>query len=145
MTTQDKLAAALYNAEYFANILVQYAAGKAAHEIDGEKAVVVPVDAIYMLEAYLNDIRAALKAHEAEDSGWQDISTAPRGSQHGYILGINMNGKPPHSVYVMRDTFIPSEEFTHAAPGACWRGMYAEWPCYPTHWQPLPQPPKGKE
>lgn len=84
-------------------------------------------------------IRAAQSSKGVE---WQPIETAPRGSHHGYILGINMNGKPPHSVFVMRDTFIPSEEFTHAAPGACWQPLYGEWPCYPTHWMPLPAPPR---
>lgn len=72
---------------------------------------------------------------------WQTIDRCPRIDLTTTMLGVNMRGTPPYEVFTFKNTFIPDEQYTNANPEACWRQPYAEWPCYPTHWMPLPPPP----
>ena len=63
------------------------------------------------------------------DAGWQPIETAPK---HGkwvllwweYVTDVPFVGYCANSVW-------------HSAPGG------DAWPVAPTHWMPLPEPPKG--
>lgn len=71
------------------------------------------------------DAEAALSA--AKDGGWQDIGTAPEGTM---ILCANMNAREARDwcfVAWMADGKV------------CGHRMDK-----PTHWQPLPNPPKGE-
>ena len=70
---------------------------------------------------------------------WRPISEAQR--DKGYLIGINMRGCAPHPIFIMKSTFEPSDEFKTCSESACWKERYADWPCYPTHWMPLPAAP----
>ena len=96
-----------------------------------------------MTEDAIETVRTALtQAAKPVEEVWQDISTAPR---DGWILGINARGSAPHIPMVMRSTFVKGGEFNSCAGEACWKERLADWPCYPTHWMPLPRPPETKE
>ena len=87
----------------------------------------------------LTRIESALAERE-----WKPIETAPRADLTTKMLGVNMRGSEPYDVFIFRNSFIPDETFKTASPDACWIQPFTDWPCYPTHWKPLPQPPKGE-
>ena len=75
-----------------------------------------------------------------EAQQWRPIESAPR-STSTYILGYNANG---HGEYFLMRTAYSDDAKVYAV-GAGFMEKYSEWPCYPTHWIPLPPPPAQTE
>lgn len=79
-------------------------------------------------------------------SEWQPIETAPKDGT--WILGVNNRGN--QAVIIWRDAAFYENgrgpypgwihPFTHGHLSDFWNGMVGS---VATHWQPLPEPPKG--
>ena len=69
---------------------------------------------------------------------WQPIKTAPRDGT--IFLAVNARGVCNRkSMYFL--CFSDTKNGPYAE-GAGWRRPGRTWPAYPTHWVPLPDPPK---
>lgn len=84
-------------------------------------------------------IEAALE--EPAQTGWQDISTAPK--EGGHVL-LFASQKGEGSDVHCNGTFVTSGYWdgvdeAWCATGSNWTGPFLE----PTHWMPLPPPPVG--
>lgn len=85
-------------------------------------------------------VRAALA--DPVIRGWRPIESAPRDGT--IFLAINARG----NMTGFNHRFVYSDKLPEGsekwAEDAGWREVGKDWPSYPTHWMPLPEPPEGK-
>jgi len=102
--------------------------------LEGDEATLLAMSAIYphWRDACLAGARAlhALLAATETPSGWQDISTAPKDGTLMLVWAPGVHGLPSmHALCAY-----------HADAGFCIDELRA-----PTHWMPLPTPPRPGE
>jgi hypothetical protein len=81
-------------------------------------------------EAAVLNAFAAIAAMSAPEDSWRDIASAPDG---GMILVYEPRNKPEFAIEMRR------------SDGDFWRWMLRDGSTPPTHWRPLPAPPKGTQ
>jgi hypothetical protein len=77
-------------------------------------------------------IRDLLAALEAQQGGWRDISTAPK---DGTVIGAWSPSEPGIVRRVKWGRFVNQDGWITATKGCAVSNL-------PTHWMPLPEPPR---
>jgi len=77
-------------------------------------------------------------------NGWMEISTAPKDGTAILVFDVSESyGQPPVGATIMVVKYYAYHPQDYRAPGGVWEAPYG--PCRahnPTHWCPLPPPPK---
>lgn len=117
--------------------------------LDALTAIVEADDAQCLGQSHIEQARAAIAALQAEPQGWKPIETAPK--EWILLLGyFNESGKwrTVRGEWFCQEEIDDQWEFPeNGRPGWYETCVNADdppncWPIEPTHWMPLPTPPK---